>query len=752
MVTTRSRASTPAGSEYGDASQAAAAAAAAATATPRRPAATPRTKKQGKETLPSLAGKASSAYGGKGKVVLSEGLQADTGNLDMAAAFSTKRTIAVAKQVNAASAVDTETEIITRKTSRKRTPSATTQVRATAQFSPIMEEPEVADNRQLIDRMDTLEDSIRLQREASAQLIQEKGELDSHDAISVKTNSEDLEKSENGDHTEQVTGRTAAQLPNNIFAQFLRGRATTPSVETAQRAEYVTAARANRWNWPFNGVQQLFQRPFKLWMFPLYLLLLFLVSGSLSRYGPSSGERALTSLTSWVSDRATNSTSAYIWKLEKKVQRLEKDVTVLETAKTRLEQSIGDLQTVLPRALVVDKQADGSYKIPDYFWQALKDREDAPTWEKFIAKNKAELDSFVSQSALENKRLVTSEVFIDMLTSNHKQLQSELKDLSEKLERKISKARDEGTKVAEQHTKDFFRHGPSHELRLLAAANLVRNADKALHSVNFFSANLGAVVDPTLSSPTQWKSYKGTLEKIYRHSFMGPKGPNPHLAALERWEEAGDCWCAAPPASDSRFIHVKGIEPLGAAKAQLAVLMPHIIYPKSITVEHIPSQGTLDIASAPERMELWVNVPNGTALNLIVQHAVKSGFVRSLAEAFDRTSAAPYALDETYVLIASWKYDIYAVNHVQTFDVDVDLQQFAVGTNKAVVRARTNYGREYTCLYRVRVTGLVKGLEDEKTNNAEAERHRYVMKAAEREEMHKAYDDAKWPTETRVWN
>ncbi|KAJ9644652.1 hypothetical protein H2199_003615 [Coniosporium tulheliwenetii] len=177
--------------------------------------------------------------------------------------------------------------------------------------------------------------------------------------------------------------------------------------------------------------------------------------------------------------------------------------------------------------------------------------------------------------------------------------------------------------------------------------------------VNFFSAALGAVVDPHLTSPTQvkslsWGQYFWTSLPV----VWVPK-PRPAIAALEPWSEAGDCWCAAR----SR----KG-------QAQLAVLIPKPVFPSSVTIEHVPKAGALDITSAPKDFEVWV-------------------------EGCSSDAPAP-----GYACIGGGTYSISSLHHVQEFPT-IDMEDFGVPIRKAVVRIKSNWGQGWTCIYRVSMHG-----------------------------------------------
>ncbi|OMP86350.1 Spindle pole body-associated protein sad1 [Diplodia seriata] len=194
---------------------------------------------------------------------------------------------------------------------------------------------------------------------------------------------------------------------------------------------------------------------------------------------------------------------------------------------------------------------------------------------------------------------------------------------------------------------------------------LLENAWTALHAVNFFSRSLGAVVDPHLTSPTM--ASRGLARRALQKLTWIP-GDLPPAAALVAWEEPTDCWCAARSP--------------GSGKAQIGVIMPYKIVPETLLVEHIPRDGTLDIGSAPRGMEVWVEVED-----------------EGVRAAFPAIEDRPR---EKFVRVGSFEYKVDALNHVQAFNLNSEL---LTPVNKVVVRVTGTWGRDWTCLYRLRMNG-----------------------------------------------
>ena len=225
-----------------------------------------------------------------------------------------------------------------------------------------------------------------------------------------------------------------------------------------------------------------------------------------------------------------------------------------------------------------------------------------------------------------------------------------------------------------------------------------------IHRVNYFSVGLGAMIDPHLTSPTNRHTYKTRAWHHWGYQDHSLTVPQP-ADALTRWEDLGDCWCAAP----SR-----------AGMAQITVLLPKKVAPTELVVEHIDHDATLDIGAAPHHLELWVQIEDPEKREIVAMAA--EGVI---SETFCKPQAGQQgcptgdygvkeALDATWVRIGAWEYNIYTGKNVQSLPVQVALDHFKVPIEKASIRVRSNWGtRDYTCLYRLKLHGLLARDETE---------------------------------------
>ncbi|KAI9730356.1 MAG: hypothetical protein M1834_005866 [Cirrosporium novae-zelandiae] len=190
--------------------------------------------------------------------------------------------------------------------------------------------------------------------------------------------------------------------------------------------------------------------------------------------------------------------------------------------------------------------------------------------------------------------------------------------------------------------------------------------DVPYRRVNFFSTGFGAVVDPHLTSSTKRKP-STKADKVLKWWYSNREAMPP-LAALEEWDDIGDCWCS--PAKDG--------------KVQIAILLPRLIYPEELIFEHMPSTATPDPEAAPQDIELWAELHKPITKRNPVE-----------------------GLPDSYEKLGAWKYDIHSSNNIQSFHMDIlDLKNHDSPTNKVIVRVPSNWGNlHFTCIYRMKLYG-----------------------------------------------
>lgn len=357
---------------------------------------------------------------------------------------------------------------------------------------------------------------------------------------------------------------------------------------------------------------------------------------------------------------------------------LTQRVTILESDVRQIRKEIHSathkLEEILPKQLLVQKnEVTGQWDLPVDFWNALRERladeGSSIAWDGFISANKAKLDEAAQESieraALKGSHIVNQEMFIERI----EQIASEVASSTTTKLLKALPAADKGVNV----------------LYTLALSNIARNTELAIQTVNYFSWGLGAVIVPGLTSPTQQKRRLTTWQKV----FGAGSSPIDHkpVKVLQRWEEQTDCWCAA--------------ESTDKGKAQVGVIIPRPIVPTSITIEHIPARGTLDIGAAPKEFEVWVTNTEHPSPPENRVHDLSCGEQPA----------------KDFVCIGKGKYDVHGPNHIQNFG----LQAADLGVvNKAVVKVKNNWGKDYTCIYRIRLHGKEPVLTGEYATDRDA--------------------------------
>jgi hypothetical protein len=391
------------------------------------------------------------------------------------------------------------------------------------------------------------------------------------------------------------------------------------------------------------------------------------------------GEYALSPL-SYLQRRAFGSGE---YGLSRRMQTLEIDMQGVRNQVRGLNaEGIERLQSILPEQILVRKSPEtGELEFPPGFWRAidakLDQRDDGHIWSQFVQNNQKKLEQHaqdIVQKTLKHQKIISKEDLAAAVSENHAGFQEHFSAQLRAFETSVRKS----TEIAARRTvSDIIKQLPdskgSTQLHSLALANIARNTEIRLRSVNFFSHTLGATVHPKYTSPTHPRQLGGLWQWVNRnlYDYQGRGHPSP-FRVLTPWEEPSDCWCAA--ASDDK------------GKAQIGVIIPRAMIPTSITIEHMPSTGTLDIGAAPREFEVWVRSRAG------VSQSYNSDMGCGEAPEFD------------LVCIGKASYDIHALNHVQNFDLE-DVGGAIGFVDFAILRVINNWGQDWTCIYRVRLHG-----------------------------------------------
>jgi SUN domain-containing protein 1/2 len=171
-------------------------------------------------------------------------------------------------------------------------------------------------------------------------------------------------------------------------------------------------------------------------------------------------------------------------------------------------------------------------------------------------------------------------------------------------------------------------------------------------------------------------------------------------------------------------INVGNCWPFAGPSGQIGILLARRILVSAITIEHAAREVSFDMAAAPREVEgamilLPLTFPSRILLHMLIVALLLPvrpvwGLVEGQANldkvaayqeghaASGTPSSSSLPPSPGYILLGQLEYDINAPRHVQTFAVPKDVQDLAVDIGIVVVRVASNYGADYTCLYRVR--------------------------------------------------
>lgn len=437
----------------------------------------------------------------------------------------------------------------------------------------------------------------------------------------------------------------------------------------------------------------------------------FDISHQIRQWIPSSLSHPL----SYLNDRDVSSLQKRMSVVENQIHSMKKNVILNKEA-------LEELKSILPEEMYLSR-TNGETKLPPNFWKALKekvpkgfspskDKSEAVSrsdWDDFIAQNEATVKAWqadvteglwaqhLKEALQDGGVLISKPGVIEMINKRweqsqiliERQVKTELSNIGKVFEDRRQNAQGGITaQDARALSKEVFNEMYNNlQLNVFAQGQAAENiAYYNLQRPNHFSFGLGAVVNPSVTSPT----YAFAKERAWWPKRLilwgvgyGIPVPNLPAEALRKWAEAGDCWCS--PAKGA------------GAGVQLGVLMANDLFPKEVIIEHIPKSATLDSASAPREMELLAHIDGFNA----------QGTVGELSDKIFPDAYESH-LGKEWILIGTWRYDMEDTHHVQHFYPQVDLQSLGVSTRQLIVRAKSNQGdSDHTCLYRVRVHGEV---------------------------------------------
>ena len=221
----------------------------------------------------------------------------------------------------------------------------------------------------------------------------------------------------------------------------------------------------------------------------------------------------------------------------------------------------------------------------------------------------------------------------------------------------------------------------------------IAKADFALHSG-------GAVVIPSLTSDTHEIRPQGVRQHVIGYlTGHGYALGRPPITALHHETHVGHCW------------------PFKGDQGQLGVTLSRVVQIEEISIDHVARDVAWDSSSAPRKMEVWGLVEGASNLAKVVT------WDAARTEAGIDIPTQPRSLPSSarYVRIAQFEYDVEApdADAVQTFAVDEDVRKSGMDFGIVVLRVLSNWGQQFTCLYRFRVHGRMIDELDQPQSDAE---------------------------------
>ncbi|CDO68111.1 hypothetical protein BN946_scf185044.g19 [Trametes cinnabarina] len=117
--------------------------------------------------------------------------------------------------------------------------------------------------------------------------------------------------------------------------------------------------------------------------------------------------------------------------------------------------------------------------------------------------------------------------------------------------------------------------------------------------------------------------------------------------------------------------------------SQLGIRLPRMIYPDSITVEHLPAEVALDVGEAPQNITLW-GVVEGKHNKEVYETFVRMGLQQDRAPAISRGLL--------WAPLASFRYDVEHEDPVQRFPVSQYFLDNPISVGVVAVEISGNWG------------------------------------------------------------
>ncbi|RKU48988.1 hypothetical protein DL546_009607 [Coniochaeta pulveracea] len=389
--------------------------------------------------------------------------------------------------------------------------------------------------------------------------------------------------------------------------------------------------------------------------------------------------------------------------------------------------------------------------ISNQHWMAMLKRlksegfQTEASWEKWLKNNRGKvqelLDGYPGQSSgsMDEKKMeklirdklsdkglrdivVTRQEFIreveKSLSAHKKEVDSELREVRDKLRATVVAAykaaessnagglsRDEVTTLVNDAVGKAISRA---RLQAGAKGNIISNLEDELsRRINYFTLGNGAIIDMSLTSPT-WNPPRKSSEfgSLDWTNQLAPRFSNEHFSVLINWDDAGQCWCGGGREVDfygeTNHRSKKTIPTSRDNPVDIVIKLPETVIPEVLVVEHIDPDATLDPASMPKDIEVWVNVEEHSRRERVLD------FMGVQFPGTDKNFNQPQLL-RGFLQVGAFTYEHdRATNGVQVYRFSEELAKMDITTDQVLIRAATNHGANHTCFYRVRFYGTAK--------------------------------------------
>ncbi|WWC89963.1 uncharacterized protein L201_004892 [Kwoniella dendrophila CBS 6074] len=192
----------------------------------------------------------------------------------------------------------------------------------------------------------------------------------------------------------------------------------------------------------------------------------------------------------------------------------------------------------------------------------------------------------------------------------------------------------------------------------------------------------GARIIPQLTSDTLVLSKSSKINKFLTGSkdIQG----RPPATALHPDISVGSCW------------------PFKGDRGSLGVMLTKKIVPTHFTIEHAPKELALDMKSAPKVIQV---------MGVIDNEEDKKKFTEYWTENDISDATIP-----DHLPLGTVTYDAKSISNIQTFPISEEIPKLGISIGIVIFKIESNYGGDFTCLYRVRVHGESVDFDEDQFN------------------------------------